>query len=67
MIWTIAIISALVWVLGLVTTYTLGGTIHVLLAVAVVLFLIGTLKAGKMSVGPSGGGPPPPSSPTAGA
>lgn len=47
MIWTIAIIFALVWALGLATAYTLGGTIHVLLGVAVVLFVAGAFKAGR--------------------
>ncbi len=46
MIWALAIIFALVWVIGLITSYTLGGAIHALLAVAVVLLLIATFKAG---------------------
>jgi hypothetical protein len=40
MLWTIAIILILLWALGLVTTYTLGGFIHVLVGVAVVLLLV---------------------------
>jgi uncharacterized protein (DUF58 family) len=40
MLWTIAIIFILLWALGLVTSYTLGGFIHVLVGVAVVLLLI---------------------------
>jgi asparagine N-glycosylation enzyme membrane subunit Stt3 len=42
MLWTIAIIFILLWALGLVTSYTLGGFIHVLvgLAVAMLLFRI---------------------------
>lgn len=60
MIWTIAIIFALVWVLGLVTAYTAGGYVHVLLAVAVVLLLVGTFKAGTKSArrGSTGRTPP---------
>lgn len=44
MIWTIAIIFTLLWVLGLVTSLTLGGYIHVLLGVAVALFLVQFIK-----------------------
>jgi hypothetical protein len=40
MLWTLAIIFILLWALGLVTSYTLGGFIHVLVGVAVVLLLI---------------------------
>jgi hypothetical protein len=39
MLWTIAIILLVLWALGLVTSYTLGGVIHVLLAVAVIMIL----------------------------
>ena len=40
MLWTIAIIFLLLWALGMVTSITLGGFIHVLIGVAVVLLLI---------------------------
>ena len=40
MLQTIAIILLVLWLLGLVTSTTLGGFIHVLLVVAVVLFLL---------------------------
>jgi len=40
MLWTIAIIFILLWALGLGTSYTLGGLIHVLVGVAVVLLLV---------------------------
>jgi hypothetical protein len=40
MLWTIAIILALLWLLGFITSYTLGGFIHVLLVVAVVVIVI---------------------------
>ena len=36
MLWTIAIVLVCLWVLGLVTSYTLGGVIHLLLLLAVV-------------------------------
>jgi len=40
MLETIAVILLVLWVLGLVTSYTVGGLIHVLLVVAVVMFLV---------------------------
>ena len=40
MLTTIAIILLVLWVLGLVTSYTVGGLIHVLLVVAIIMFLI---------------------------
>jgi len=39
MLWTIALILLVLWALGLVTSYTMGGVIHVLLVVAVVMIL----------------------------
>ena len=36
MLWTIFVILLILWVLGLVTSYTLGGFIHILLVIAVV-------------------------------
>jgi hypothetical protein len=40
MLYTIAVILLILWVLGLVTSYTIGGFIHVLLVVAIVMFLV---------------------------
>jgi hypothetical protein len=40
MLETIAIILLILWLLGLVTSYTLGGFIHILLVVAVILIVI---------------------------
>ncbi len=40
MLETIAIILLVLWLLGLVTNYTLGGFIYILLVVAIVLFLV---------------------------
>ena len=44
MLITIAVILLVLWVLGLVTSYTLGGFIYILLAVAIILFLIRIIK-----------------------
>lgn len=40
MLYTIAIILIVLWLLGLVSSYTIGGFIHVLLVVAIILVLI---------------------------
>lgn len=40
MLLTIAAILVILWILGLVTSYTLGGLIHILLVVAIILVLI---------------------------
>lgn len=40
MLWTIALILFVLWLLGLVSSYTMGGLIHILLAIAVVVILI---------------------------
>jgi hypothetical protein len=39
-LWTIFVILLVLWLLGIVTTYTLGGFIHLLLVVALVVLLI---------------------------
>lgn len=44
MLTTIAIILLILWALGLVTSYTIGGFIHVLLVVAIILFLIRIIR-----------------------
>jgi hypothetical protein len=40
MLWTIAVILLVLWLLGLVTGYTLGGLIHVLLVIAVIVVIV---------------------------
>jgi hypothetical protein len=40
MLYTIAVVLIILWLLGLVTSYTLGGFIHILLVIAVVLILL---------------------------
>jgi hypothetical protein len=46
MLWTILVILVVLWLLGIVTSYTLGGFIHILLVVAVVI-LIFRLVSGR--------------------
>jgi Family of unknown function (DUF5670) len=40
MLWMIAVILIVLWVLGLVTSYTMGGFIHILLVIAVIVVLV---------------------------
>lgn len=40
MLYTIAVIMLILWLLGLVTSYTMGGFIHILLVIAVVMLLV---------------------------
>jgi hypothetical protein len=44
MLYTLAVILLVLWLLGLITSYTLGGVLHVLLVVAVVLFIVGLIS-----------------------
>ena len=48
MLWTIAVVLLVLWVLGLVSSYTLGGFIHVLLAVALIVFLIQVVQGRRV-------------------
>ena len=48
MLWTIAVILLVLWVLGLVTSYTMGGFIHVLLVIAIVVVLINVIQGRKV-------------------
>lgn len=40
MLWTLVVVLVVLWLLGLVTSYTLGGLIHLLLVVAIVVVLL---------------------------
>ena len=40
MLWTIAVMLLILWLLGMVTSYTLGGFIHILLVLAVIAVLV---------------------------
>jgi hypothetical protein len=40
MLYTIAVVLIILWLLGLVTSYTVGGFIHILLVVAVIMILV---------------------------
>lgn len=48
MLTTIAVVLIALWLLGLVTSYTLGGFIHILLVVAIIVVLIRLIKGEKV-------------------
>ena len=47
MLYTIAIVVILLWLLGLVTSYTMGGFVHVLLVTAIVVVLVNVISGRK--------------------
>ena len=47
MLYTIAVILLILWLLGLVTSYTMGGVIHVLLVIALVMVLANFISGRK--------------------
>lgn len=44
MLWTIAVILIILWLLGLVSSYTMGGFIHILLILAIVVVLVNVIQ-----------------------
>jgi hypothetical protein len=49
MLWTIAVILLVLWALGLATSYTLGGVVHLLLVIAIVVVVV-QFVSGRRSV-----------------
>ncbi len=47
MLYTLAIVLLILWALGLVSSYTIGGFIHILLVVAIVLILVNIISGRK--------------------
>ena len=47
MLYTIALVLVILWLLGLVTSYTMGGFIHILLVVALIVILVNFLSGRK--------------------
>jgi hypothetical protein len=50
MLWTLAVILVILWALGLVSSYTMGGFIHILLVIAVVVLLIQLITGRRPAV-----------------
>jgi hypothetical protein len=49
MLWTICMILIVLWLLGMVTSYTMGGLIHILLVIAIIVVLVNVIS-GRRSV-----------------
>ncbi len=48
MLWTICVVLLVLWALGIATSYTLGGFIHVLLVLAVIVVLVRVIQGRKI-------------------
>lgn len=48
-LWTLAVLLVVLWALGLVTSYTLGGFIHILLVLAVVVVLVRLVQGRRIT------------------
>ena len=44
MLWTIAMVLVVLWLLGLVSSYTMGGFVHILLVIAIIVVLIRVIQ-----------------------
>ena len=44
MLYTIAMVLIVLWLLGLVTSYTMGGLIHILLVIAIIMILVNIIR-----------------------
>jgi len=49
MLWTIALILVVLWLLGLVSSYTMGGFIHLLLVLAIIVLLIRVIQGRRLT------------------
>jgi len=49
MLWTIAVVLLALWLLGLVTSYTMGGFIHALLVIAVIVVLMRIIQGRRIA------------------
>jgi len=48
MLWTILVILVVLWLLGVVTSYTMGGLVHILLVVAVIILVVRLLSGRRI-------------------
>jgi hypothetical protein len=49
MLWTIAVILVILWLLGFVSSYTMGGFIHILLVIAVIVVLVNIIGGRRVT------------------
>jgi len=47
MLWTICVVLIILWLLGVVTSYTMGGLIHILLVIAIIVILVNVIQGRK--------------------
>jgi hypothetical protein len=47
-LWTIAVVLLVLWLLGMVSSYTMGGFIHVLLVIAIVVVLLNVISRRRL-------------------
>lgn len=50
MLWTVAVVLMLMWLLGMITSYTMSGFIHVLLVVALVVLVVRLIQNRRLSI-----------------
>jgi hypothetical protein len=48
MLWTIAVVLIVLWLLGLVSGYTMGNFIHILLVIAIIIVLVRVIQGRKI-------------------
>lgn len=48
MLWTICLVLIILWLLGVVTAYTMGGLIHILLVIAIIVVLVRIIQGRKV-------------------
>mgnify|MGYP001076583715 CR=1 FL=1 len=48
MLWTLVLVLIVLWVLGLVSSYTMGGLIHILLVIAIVVILVRVIQGRRI-------------------
>ena len=48
MLWTICVVLVVLWLLGVVTAYTMGGLIHILLVIAIITVLVNVIQGRRI-------------------
>jgi hypothetical protein len=48
MLYTIAVVLIILWLLGMVSSYTIGGFIHILLAIAIIMILVNLISGRRV-------------------
>lgn len=49
MLWTVAVVLMVLWLLGLVSSYTMGGFIHILLVIAIITVLVSVIQGRRLA------------------